>query len=139
MRNRFAVLGLGISLFSAAAAADDLAGAEKVLCTPLQATICSLEGGCEDEAPWTLNVPKFVEIDLKEKTLSTTKASGENRMTPIRTLLREGGEIFLQGIESGRAFSFVIEEESGMVSIAVAREGKTVSIFGACTPMPAAR
>jgi hypothetical protein len=37
----------------------------------------------------------------------------------------------------GRAFSFVIVEKTGMASIAVAREGMTVSVFGACTPMPA--
>ena len=60
-------------------------------------------------------------------------------MTPIRSLSREDGLIVLQGIEAGRAFSFVIDEESGMVSVAVARDGLTVSIFGACTPMPRAK
>jgi hypothetical protein len=49
--------------------------------------------------------------------------------------VREEGKIFLQGIEKGRAFSFVIEEPSGEASIAVARQGLTVSVFGACTPI----
>ena len=69
--------------------------------------------------------------------MSTTATSGENRMTPIRGVTREGGEIVLQGFEAGRAFSFVIEEETGMASVAIAREGMTVSVFGACTAMPA--
>ena len=95
-------------------------------------------GTCSSELPWNLNIPQFIEVDLKAKTFSTTKASGENRSTPIRTVSREDGLIILQGFEAGRAFSFVIHEESGMASVAVARDGLTVSIFGACTPMPQA-
>jgi hypothetical protein len=118
---------------------DDLTGQEQILCTAVQATICSAEGDCKIQPPWALNIPQFVEIDLKDQKLSTTKASGENRSTPIRTILRQEGEIFLQGVEGGRAFSFVIEEDTGMASIAVAREGKVVSVFGACTPLAAAK
>jgi hypothetical protein len=141
MRNRFGPLAVGISLMvvSAALRADDLTGRDQILCTAVQVTMCSADGQCMIEAPWELNIPQFLELDLKEKKVSTTQASGENRSSPIRTLLREKGEIFLQGVEGGRAFSFVIEEETGMASIAVAREGKTVSIFGACTPMPASK
>ena len=93
----------------------------------------------ETTAPWNLNIPQFIEIDLAGKMLSTTKASGENRSTPIRSLLREDGNIYLQGVEGGRAFSFVITEATGMASIAVAREDVTVSVFGVCTPLPAGK
>jgi hypothetical protein len=121
----------------APAVADDLTGQQMILCTAVQVMLCTDDGDCAVENPWNLNVPQFIEINLKDKTLSTTKASGENRSTPIRTIEREGGLIFLQGVEAGRAFSFVIGEKTGMVSVAVARDSKTVSVFGACTPMPA--
>jgi hypothetical protein len=62
-----------------------------------------------------------------------TKASQENRTSPITTLSRTDGNIFLQGIEGGRAFSFVIDEETGRVTVAVSRDGLTVTVFGACT------
>ncbi len=122
---------------SAVAVADDLTGEEMILCTSVQVTLCTEDGNCVLENPWNLNVPQFIEINLKDKRMSTTKASGQDRSTPIRTLEREDGQIFLQGVEAGRAFSFVIGEKTGLASIAVAREGKTVSVFGACTPMPA--
>jgi hypothetical protein len=77
-----------------------------------------------------------IQVDLGSKTLSTTEASGESRSTPIKSVEREEGLIFLQGIEKGRAFSFVIAEEDGMASVAVARDGLSVAVFGACTPMP---
>jgi hypothetical protein len=116
------------------ASADDLTGAQSLLCTSVQATLCTSDGDCETENPWELNIPQFLELDLKGKMMATTKASGENRSTPIRTLEREDGLIFIQGIEMGRAFSFVISEKTGMLSAAVARDGKAVSVFGACTP-----
>jgi len=72
--------------------------------------VCLEDGDCFETCPWEVNVPQFVVIDTRKMTLSTTKASDENRSSPIRTLQRDGGRIFLQGIEAGRAFSYVIDE-----------------------------
>lgn len=141
MRNRLPgfVVAFLVLAGPTAAAADDLTGEQVFLCTAVQATLCTDDGDCVMENPWNLNIPQFIEVNLKDKKLSTTKASGENRSTPIKNLEREDGQIFLQGVEAGRAFSFAIDEKTGMMSVAVAREGKAVAIFGACTPMPAAK
>jgi hypothetical protein len=135
-RLKLLLLAASMTLASSALQADDLSGASDLLCTSVQATICYADGDCEIGAPWNWNVPQFIEIDLEQKTLSTTEASGENRATPIKSLEYSDGLIFLQGIENGRAFSFVIDEATGFASVAVARAGITVSVFGACTPMP---
>jgi hypothetical protein len=116
------------------AVADDVRGTDVMICASVEATVCSLDG-CEIGTPWFWGIPQFVEIDLKAKQLSTTAASGENRATPFKSLERKDGLIFLQGVENGRAFSFVITEETGVLSAAVAREELTVSVFGACTPL----
>lgn len=114
--------------------ADDVRGADVMICASVEVTVCSLDG-CEIGTPWLWGIPQFVEVDLKAKLLSTTAASGENRATPIKSLERKDGLIFLQGVENGRAFSFVITEETGVLSMALAREELTVSVFGACTPL----
>jgi len=132
----FALVGLGIA---AIGRPDDIRGQDRILCSVAQASVCEDDGGCKSVAPWSLNIPLFIEVDLKDKVFSTTKASGENRATPIRSAFREDGLLVLQGYEEGRAFSFVISEEDGLSSIAVARDGQTVSAFGACTPQPAAK
>ena len=126
----------GLVLTAAALPADDLRGSDSFLCTSSQATICSMDGECSTQPPWNLNIPQFIEVDLGAMTLATTAASGENRSTPIKNLEREAGLIVLQGVEDERAFSFVIAEEDGMLSVAVARGGVSVAVFGACTPMP---
>src|SRR5215475_5261902 len=119
----------------ASALADDLKNQQLILCTAVTAMHCHEDGDCTVDVPWNLNIPQFIQINLEKKTLSTTKASGENRSTPIRNLVREGGQIVLQGLEGGRAFSFVINEESGLLSVGVAADGRVVSVFGACTPI----
>lgn len=119
--------------------ADDLTGVNRILCAAVQVTVCQESGECVIDLPWNVNVPQFIEVDLGAKRMSTTKASGENRATPIEHLRRESGMIVLQGFERGRAFSFVITEATGAVSVAVAAEDRAVAVFGACTPMPAPR
>jgi hypothetical protein len=126
---------LGLAATMPASWADNLTGANRILCTAVQVTACVDSGDCVVDLPWNLNVPQFIEVDLKAKKLATTKASGENRATPIDTLRRENGAIVIQGFEKGRAFSIVIIEETGGMSAAVATEGKAVGVFGACTPI----
>lgn len=130
---------IGLLATPCAALADDLTGQQHFLCSPVLVNVCTEDGKCESAAPWDLNIPPFLEFNLKDKVISTTKASNENRSTPIRTLLNESGFIFLQGVEAGRAFSFVIEEKTGSATIAVARDDRTVSVFGACTPLVAGK
>ena len=137
-RATWIALALAVALSAAGVWADDLRGTNQFLCTSVQATRCAEGGDCVVDLPWNLNVPQFIEVNLDAKRLATTKASGENRATPITHLTREGGLIVLQGLENGRAFSFVITEETGRLAVAVATEGKAVAVFGACTPLPVA-
>ena len=138
MKKSMKYLALAMVLASAAgpaAKADDLTGVDGILCAASIATVCTPDGDCLSAPPWNWNIPGFIEIDLKAKIMRTTQASGENRSTLVKTMERADGFILLQGMEMGRAFSFQINEETGMVSVAVARDGVVVSVFGTCTPM----
>ena len=128
------VLTLGLVVAATPAIADDVSGADRLICSSVQATVCGSDGDCEIGPPWNWNVPNFIVIDFKKGELSTTPASGERRVTPFKNHESAEGVTYLQGVEGGRAFSFVINQATGQVSIAVAREGITVSVFGACTP-----
>jgi hypothetical protein len=133
------VLSLWSTLAAGPLLADNLAGADAFLCTVLEATACELETDCVKVAPWEINMPRFIEVDLAKKELRTTAASQENRSTSIELLRREAGVIVLQGFQEGRAFSIVIHEESGELSAAVARDGRAVAAFGACTTLPSSK
>ncbi|HEX5043503.1 MAG TPA: hypothetical protein VFV75_11390 [Candidatus Polarisedimenticolaceae bacterium] len=117
--------------------ADDLTGQQRFLCTASQVTLCYSDGDCDKGSAWDFDVPQFIEVDLPAKRLSTTKASGQSRTTPITNLQREAGQVVLQGYENKRAFSFLIDEKTGWMTVAVARRDIAVTVFGACTPKTA--
>lgn len=121
------------------ARADDLTDSNRFLCAAVQATMCVEDGDCATHLPWTLNVPEFIEVDLAARRLATTAASSEQRATAIEHLSRSDGVIVFHGYERGRAFSWVIDERSGRVTIAVATDGGAVAVFGTCTPTAAGR
>jgi len=113
--------------------ADDVTGTDRLLCSASRIVVCFEEGDCAELTAEELGVPQFVVIDTKAKMLATTKASNENRSTPIASIGRADGLLFFQGVEQGRAFSFVVHEQTGHLTVAVSRDGLSVSVFGACT------
>jgi hypothetical protein len=131
MKN-FAIACAGL-LASGMALAENLEGADEYLCAAAKVQICFENGECFAAAPWELSMPDFVVIDTKKKSVSTTKASGENRSTQFTSVEKTDGTIFLQGLEGQRLFSFVIEESTGHMTVAIARDGFAVNVFGVCT------
>ena len=102
--------------------ADVLKDANRMLCVPGSVSHCVADIGCKSQLPEDENIPEFIEVDLKRKTLATTKASGEGRSTPIANQLRQDGHIYLQGVENGRSFSMVISEITGNLTFHYRRQ-----------------
>ena len=113
--------------------ADNLEGVDEMVCAAAQVQICIENDTCYAATPAELDVPNFVVINIKKKTISTTKSSKENRSTSFTSAAKSAGLIYLQGIEGERAFSFVIDEASGHMTVAISHDGLSVSVFGACT------
>ena len=129
---KLAMLLAGATI-SGMASADSVVDVDEMICAAGQVQICLENDTCYAASAMELAIPDFVVIDTKAKKISTTRASGENRSTAFTSFSRTGGAIFLQGMESGRAFSFVIDEATGRMTVAVSRDGMTVTVFGACT------
>lgn len=130
---RKVMIALAGVAIGALAQADQLTGIDRFICAAAQVQMCIENDSCYTASAWELNVPDFVVIDLDKKVVSTTKASGLNRSTTFTSVSKSNGTLFLQGVEAGRAFSFVIDEATGRMTVAVARDGITVNVFGACT------
>jgi hypothetical protein len=131
--NRKIAISSAMLAMTMTAAAENIEGVDKLVCAAAQAQICFETGECFAATPYELQVPDFILIDTKKRTVSTTKASGANRATEFTHLERADGLISLQGVEGGRAFSFVIDELTGRLTAAIARDGLSVTVFGACT------
>jgi hypothetical protein len=129
---KLAIVFAGI-LTGGLAQAENLEGVDKMICAAAQVQICIENDTCYAATPAELDIPNFVVIDTKKKTISTTRASNQNRSTPFTNVEKSDGLFYLQGIEGGRAFSFVIDEATGHMTVAVSRDGLSISVFGACT------
>ena len=129
---RIAIAGIGLLAFIPVLA-ENISNADRIVCSPADVKLCFENGECFDTTPWEIDMPEFLIIDLRKKTISTTRASGQDRATKFTALEKQDGKLFMQGIESDRAFSFVVEEMTGILTASVARDGVSVSVFGACT------
>jgi len=116
-----------------AAYADDVTDKDRILCSSSKVMLCVEDGLCFEISVMDADAPQFLIIDTKKKTVSTTEASGDKRESSVANMARVDGRIFLQGVENNRAYSILIEEEFGRFSAAIARDGITISAFGACT------
>ncbi len=117
------------------ATADDVRDTRNLLCSVHETLVCLPVDGCFHMTPEELNVPRFIRVDTKTRTLSTTPASGENRASVADVVKRADGHVILQGFEAGRAYTLLIHEASGAATYAAAAEGRSVSTFGSCTPL----
>ena len=131
------LMALTLVLASSPVVADDLTGHDRFLCSIGDVTMCNVDWECETASPSRFNIPDFIVFDLEAGLLKTTEASQENRQTPILHVSRKDGLIVLQGLEMERAFSFNIDEATGVLAASVARPGGFSGAFGVCTPLPA--
>lgn len=130
--NKSVLACLGV-LAASTGLAEDLSDVDSFLCSVSQVSLCAETGECFDVQPWEIDMPQFVVVDTKRKMIATTRASNEQRSTGIANLHRNEGVIHLQGMEGSRAFSFVIDEITGLLTAAIAEDGLSLSVFGACT------
>ena len=116
-----------------AAQADDVSDSDRILCSISTLMLCTEDGECFPLSVLDMDVPQFLVFDLKKKTISTTKASSENRVSEVANLVRENNRIFVQGVENDGAYSILIENDLGRFTGTITRDGITMSTFGACT------
>jgi hypothetical protein len=119
-----------VPCFAGAAGFD---GSSRLLCAPTDAIQCVGAGECERAKVEELNLPRFLTIDFKAKTM-TGKVEGEEgeKTTLIQTVEKLESQTVLQGIQNGRGWSIVIDAVSGDLSAAIAGDDLSFVIFGVC-------
>jgi len=120
------VAPMGVSL------AADFDGSKKLRCVPTDATECSGAGKCERVMVEEINIPRWITVDFKKKQLSGTDTDGEEETTAIENVRTVDGQTILQGAEGGRAWSIVIDQMTGDMTIAIAGDETGFVLFGVC-------
>jgi hypothetical protein len=115
-----------------AAAAYD--GSVPLLCAVIEVFDCQAGGDCQRGTAESVNLPQFVKVNFVEKTLSTSEQGERKSVTPITHAERVDGNMILQGVEGSRAWSMVIDKETGKISATVSDHQVGFVVFGACIP-----
>ncbi|NOR24775.1 MAG: hypothetical protein GQ542_10360 [Desulforhopalus sp.] len=93
---------------------------------------CDSDGDCVISSAEKINIPQFIKIDLIGKTMADGSVKDSPKKTAIRSMVRENGEIIMQGSENGRGFTMVVDEQSGKFSATISEDSFGFILFGAC-------
>jgi len=113
--------------------ADDFDGSKPLICAVIEDFDCIPGDECLSGTAESINIPQFLRIDFKEKTITGTRQSGEVRSVEIGRMERVDGKVIFQGIQDGKAWSMVITEATGKMTITAADDQVGFVVFGACT------
>jgi hypothetical protein len=100
-----------------------------LLCAVTQVMDCRSEETCERESPEGVNLPRFLRLDLTQKTVATVDQA---QRAPVHYVDRVDGHLIVQGGQHTRAWSVVIAETSGLLSGAITEPEGTFALSGAC-------
>ena len=124
-------VGLALALMtSGAAAASDFDGSKLLICAPVEALDCEPGEGCSKERPEDIGAPNFMRIDFANKVIV-----GPKQTTPILLMEKSNDQIMLQGKELGYAWTLVLTQESGAMTVTLVNREAAFVLFGSCTPL----
>ncbi len=115
--------------------AADFDGSTPILCATIEAIECGPGDECLKGIAEDINAPQFFRIDFNEKKVKVTKPDGEVKSTELKGLERVDGMLVMQGIEGGRAWSVVISEETGKMTLTASGNHEGFVLFGTCTAL----
>ena len=130
--SKIRVLVVLAGIATSGAVANEITGEDSFVCTAWRAVSCSTASDCENTEAWQLNIPDFVRIDLEDQTISTLPGSDEERTSEFQSVSRQQGRLFLNGTQDDRGFTWVINEETGEGTLAIATETTVISLFTVC-------
>ena len=126
------ILCLFFWMIPALTMAADRDKSAEILCSASKVIECDPYGDCVNSSAEKINIPQFIKIDLIGKTMADGSVKDSPKKTAIRTMIRENGEIIMQGSENGRGFTMVVDEQSGKFSAAISEDSFGFIVFGAC-------
>src|SRR5262245_40686303 len=114
-------------------AAGKFDGSTPLLCVPVTVSECRAEGQCRRVTADGVNLPEFLEVDIKARKVSSEKSA---RTAPITAVDHVNGNVVVQGAQDGRGWTMAIFEETGRMSAAISSSAEGWVVFGDCMLLP---
>jgi hypothetical protein len=125
----------GAVISSASVAAEQFDGSNDLICAAIDVVACTELNNpyCSQGQASSYDLPEFMTIDFKKKEIHAVEESGIEEVSPIRNIAKTDDSLILQGDENERAWSAVINRETGHMALSVSGNEISFIVFGACT------
>src|SRR6185437_13980579 len=110
-----------LSLSMPAAVAASFDGSNAFTCTAITLSSCGLDQACRGETPDTLNAPRFLHVDVPDKTITGTYSDQREKATSIAFVSHGDGQMLLVGIDGAMTWHVSIAEETGAMALTATR------------------
>ena len=105
-------------------------------CSVAEIFECTAIAGCARVSAAQANLPPFVTLNVKEKTLFSGLFGGGPGLFEPGDVYEDPNILILHGRHGLLTWTAVVEKASGQMSMSIANLGKTYAQFGSCTPQP---
>jgi len=139
---RVGLILLCICIVPLISVANDFDGSRPLLFSVISAMECTPDDGCRAVTIESLDLPRFLKIDLNKKTIDPVSESDTRPGSVIERMERVDGKLILQGAEDGYAsvrdglgWTIAIAEGTGKVVMTASGDQVAFVVFGACLPL----
>ena len=123
------------------AVADEIDGKKTLICANVDISECVPGGECEAVTAASINDSNLLNVDFRRKTVGGAGADATRPAAEIGSQETAGGKIYLQGVDTdaetgrGLAWTMVINQENGHMSMTASGDDVVFTVFGSCTPI----
>jgi hypothetical protein len=118
---------------STAVSAEGFDGSSDIVCSVKDVVGCVEGAGCMQGRADSFDLPSFFVLDAKKKVMRGSYESGNEAVSPVKNMERNGNHLVLQGVENSRGWDIAINAKTGLMSAAVVGDAISFLVFGACT------
>ncbi len=113
--------------------AGEFDGTTPLICATTEAFDCSPNIDCAGNAPEAIDLPRFIRLDFAAKRAYTRRQNDDERTATIASQTVDSGMLILQGIQNAHAWSLLIAQTTGLMTLSVSGNSVGFVVFGACT------
>ena len=139
---RFGLILVCICIAPLTSVAGDFDGSRPLLFSVISAMECTPDNGCRAVTIESLDLPRFLKIDLNKMAIGPVSESDTRPGSAIERMERVDGKLILQGAEDGYAsvrdglgWTISISEDTGKVVMTASGDQVAFVVFGACLPL----
>ena len=127
-----------VSLMSAAgASAQDplISGKKNVVCASQDIMACIDDAVCMQGKPGIFDMPTFMFVDVKTKSIRAVEDDGTTVTSPIKTHEVTEQSAIMQGYENHRGWTLAIDKMDGSFTLSATGPDVNFMMMGACTQL----